>query len=147
MTTINRPPLESLACVNPECISYGLPQQSNLTIRKTYGADHIRYLRCTHCGQEFSERKNTALFNCKIPEARAINVAEHLSEGVSLKGTARLTHTNPDTVRRIAVKTGKHAQAFHHTHAQELEITTLQMDERHGYVEDKSQQWWDAVLN
>jgi hypothetical protein len=86
MTNIDRPRLDSLACVNPECISYSLPRQSNLTIRKTYGSTQIRYLRCSHCAQEFSERKNTALRNCKIAEDKAIAVAEHLAEGVSLKG-------------------------------------------------------------
>ena len=91
MTAIERPPLSSLACVNSACESYGQSGQDNLTVRKVYGKDHIRFLRCHHCGQEFSERKNTALWNTKIPEARAIDVGRHLAEGVSLKGTARLT--------------------------------------------------------
>jgi ribosomal protein L37AE/L43A len=145
MTNINRPPLDSLACVNPDCVSYALPRQSNLTIRKTYRTDQIRYLRCSHCGQEFSERKNTALWNCKITEDKAIAVAEHLAEGVSLKGTARLTKTHPGTVRRLALWSGRHSKVLHHSQAQDLKCQTLEMDERHGYVEEKSQQVWDAV--
>lgn len=145
MTNSHRLPLEHLACVNSECISYGMPQQSNLTVRKVYGKDQIRYLRCSHCGQEFSERKNTALWNCKLPEAQVISIAEHLSEGNSLKGTARLTRTTPGTVRRLALKSGRHGQRFHQAQAQALECKTLEMDERHGYVEDKHQQLWDAV--
>lgn len=145
MTNVTRPPLDSLACVNSECISYAQPGQSNLTVRKTYGSDQIRYLRCSHCGQEFSERKNTALWNCKIAEDKAISIAEHLSEGVSLKGTARLTRTHPGTVRRMALCIGRHGKILHQSHAQSLECQTLEMDERHGYIEDKTQQWWDAV--
>ena len=66
---ITRPPLESLACVNPECDWYGQKGAENLIIRKIYGKyDEIRYLRCTKCREEFSEQKNTALWNCKIAE-------------------------------------------------------------------------------
>lgn len=68
---ITPPPLESLACVNPECELYGQCGMDNLIVRKTYGKyDNIRYLRCTHCREEFSERKNTALWNSKLPQKR-----------------------------------------------------------------------------
>jgi hypothetical protein len=87
----------------------------------------------------------TGLWNCKIPEERAIRVSQQLAEGTSLKGTARLTTTHPDTVRRLAVKFGHHADRFHDQQAQDLDISTLEMDERHGYVETKAQQQWDAV--
>jgi len=53
--------LETLACVNERCAYYGQKAQDNLTVRKIYGKDQIRYLRCRHCGEEFSERKRTAL--------------------------------------------------------------------------------------
>jgi len=48
-------------------------------------------------------------------------------------------------VRRLAVKFGHHADRFHDQQAQELDITTIEMDERHGYAETKAQQQWDAV--
>ena len=51
---------------------------------QTYGADRIRYLRCGCCGAEFSERKGTALFNCKIGEAQAVSVIEHLDRACGL---------------------------------------------------------------
>ena len=145
MTAIERPPLSSLACVNSACESYGQNGQDNLSVRKVYGKDHIRFLRCHHCGQEFSERKNTALWNTKIPEQRAIEVGRHLAEGVSLKGTARLTYSHKDTVKRLLGRFGHHAQAFHDQTAQQLDIDVLEMDERHGYVEHKAEECWDAV--
>jgi transposase-like protein len=145
MINTNRPPLASLACVNPECERYGQAGKQNLTVRKTYGKDEIRYLHCSCCGSEFSERKNTALWSSKIPETRAIDIAELISEGVSIKGTARKTRSHTSTVRRLALKSGQHAQRFHHTQAQQLPSQTLEMDERHGYVESKEQPIWDAV--
>jgi hypothetical protein len=121
MTINARPLLDHLGCVNPECLSDGMTLQSNLTGRKTYGADQIRFSRCSHCGEEFSERKNTAL-NCKIAEARAISVAEHLSEGNSLKSTSRLTQTTVDTVCRIAIKSGHYGKQVHEQQAQSLTV-------------------------
>ena len=61
-----RPGIENLCCLNNECKSYGQIGGLNLRLRKIYGSDRIRYLRCSECGVEFSERKGTALFNCKI---------------------------------------------------------------------------------
>jgi hypothetical protein len=54
-----RPPLASLAGVNPNYDLYGQAGGTNLSIRKVYGREQIRYLRCRGCQQEFSERKNT----------------------------------------------------------------------------------------
>jgi hypothetical protein len=62
-TTIPSPtrsPLDSLACVNVRCELYGQSSEQNLTVRKVYGKERIRYLRCRACGSEFSERKQTA---------------------------------------------------------------------------------------
>lgn len=144
---ITRPPLESLACVNPECKLYTQPGQNNLLVRKEYGKyDKIRYLRCRECQEEFSERKNTALWNCKIAEEKAVSIAEHLSEGNSIKGTARLTRTDPSTVRRLNKRAGRHGQAYHHERAQDLEVENLEADERHGFVAQKSQPAWEAEL-
>jgi IS1 family transposase len=87
----------------------------------------------------------TGLWNCKIPEERAIRVSQQLAEGTSPTGTARLTTTHSDTVRRLAVKFGHQADRCHDQQAQDLDIATSEMDERHGYAETKAQQQWDAV--
>jgi len=65
-----RPQLETLACVNEACELYRQAGQHNLTVRKTYGKDGIRYLRCGACGAAFSERKHTALWNTKVTEEK-----------------------------------------------------------------------------
>ena len=138
--------MESLACVNPDCDLYGQKGNDNLTIRKVYGQDQIRYLRCRTCQQEFSERKNTALWNSKIAEAKAISVAEHLAEGCSLKGTARLVKVDPGTVRRLNGKVGRHGQQYHEQEVQDVAVTELQADERHGFAGNKQQPAWEAEL-
>jgi IS1 family transposase len=141
-----RPPLASLACVNPNCDLYGRQGGTNLIIRKVYGREHIRYLRCRCCQEEFSERKNTALWNSKIAEAKAISVADHLAEGCSIKGTARLVKVDPQTVRRLNRKAGRHGQQYHEQKVQDVDVSELQADERYGFVGSKQQPAWEAEL-
>ena len=112
---------------------------SNLTVRKVYGKDHIRYLRCRACAREFSERKNTALFGTKISESKAISVAEHLAEGVSTKGTSRLVGVSAEAIRRLRTNMGSHARDFHDEKVREVQATAVQMDERYGYVGSKGE--------
>jgi len=141
-----KPPLESLACCHPACDLYGQSGQNNLAIRKIYGHDKIRYLRCRACQTEFSERKLTPLWNCKIREATAISIGEHLGEGCGFKPTARLTRTNPETVRRLCRKFGTHSQAFHDQNVIDVVVDSLQADERHSYVSNKKNRVWEAEI-
>lgn len=141
-----RPQLETLACVNEACELYGQAGQNKLRVRKTYGKDRIRYLHCGACGAEFSERKNTALWNTKVAEEKAVSVAEHLAEGCSLTATARLAKVHPSVVTRLNRKVGRHAEGFHDERVQALEVVALEADERHGYAQDKSQPQWEAEV-
>ena len=115
-------------------------------MRKVYGADRIRYLRCHVCRAEFSERKQTALWNTKVPEAKAVAVGEHLAEGCSLKGTARLVKVDASTVRRLNQRLGEHGQCFHDEQAQALRVEAIEADERHGYASHKGAPAWEAEL-
>lgn len=144
--TTARPPLETLACVDHRCALYGQTGQGNLTVRKVYGQDALRFLRCTCCGAEFSERKATALWNTKVSEARAVAVAEHLGEGCSLKATARLAKVDLSVVRRLNRQVAEHGEALHDERAQDLRVEALEADERHGYAHDKGQPQWEAEL-
>lgn len=146
MRKSDRPPIESLSCVNPECPNYGQSGQGNLIVRKIYGRDHIRFLRCRSCGLEFSERKNTPLWNSKIRESKANAIAAQLAEGTSVKGTARLTGVTPEAIRRLAGCLGRHAERFHDQHVQRLCSTSLQADERWGYAGSKQHQVWQAEV-
>lgn len=132
-----RPAMERLCCLNPECKQYGQRGQDNLTLRKTYGADQIRYLRCRSCGEEFSERKGTALFNCKIGEARAASVIEHLDSGCGHNATARLVHVSKDAVRRLVRVTGRVSRQLHNTRVRSLSPAALEFDEKWSYVGKK----------
>lgn len=140
----HRPLLETLACPYSDCHLYAEKGAGNLLIRKVYGKDRIRYLRCRACSREFSERKGTALFNTKIEEKKAISVAEHLSEGVSTKATSRLLGVSPEAIRRLRRSLRDHSREFHSERVRDVEATSVQMDERYGYAGSKNKPYWEA---
>lgn len=131
---MKRPDLATLACVNAECQLFRRAGASNLVIRKVYGRDRIRLLRCRTCGEEFSERRGSALFNTKLPEATAEEVINHLDEGCSVRATARLVKVAKETVARLLRATGRHATRFHDQHVQGLTPRALEFDEQWSFV-------------
>lgn len=140
-----RPPLETLACINPGCQAQAQPAQGNLTVRKTYGRDQIRFLRCNTCGTEFSERKHTALWNTKIPEARAALVGNCLADKNSLKATVRITGTHKSTVKRLRQAFGLQAKLVHDKLVRGVRSKVVQFDERHGFAGSKDNPIWEGV--
>src|SRR5262245_6844935 len=131
---MQRPDLDTLACVNPDCQRFRLPGQDNLTVRKVYGQDHIRLLRCRTCGEEFSERRGTALFNTKVTEEQAASVINHLGEGCGVRATARLVHVAKDTVARLLRTAGRHAERFHDQRVCDVTPRALELDEQWSCV-------------
>jgi transposase-like protein len=90
-------------------------------------------------------QEHRALQNSKIEESKAISVAEHLSEGVSMKGTSRLVGVSPEVVRRLRRNLGDHSKEVHDERVRDIEATSVQMDERHGYARSKKEPFWEAI--
>src|SRR5262247_1528720 len=78
---MQRPDLDTLACVNPTCQRFRLTGQDNLIVRTAYGPDPLRLLRCRRGGEEGSERRGTALCNPQGAEAQVGSVSTHLGTG------------------------------------------------------------------
>ena len=134
---MQRPDLATLACVNADCQHYGRLGQGNLTIRKVYGQDGIRLLRCQSCHEEFSERRHTALFNTRVSEAKAEAIIDHLDEGCSVRATSRLTKSAKATVARLLKTSGRHAQRFHDQEVKDLRPRAIEFDEQWSFVKKK----------
>lgn len=132
-----RPDIDTLCCVNAECKHFAQKGKQNLKLRKTYGKDSIRYLRCTSCGEEFSERKGTALFNSKIAESIAASVIEHLDSGCGLVVTAKLCRVAKDTVSRLCRVAGRQSKALHDGLVRNIKAKALQFDEKWSYTTKK----------
>jgi transposase-like protein len=131
---MERPDLRTLACVNPECQQFRQAGHGNLVIRKVYGRDGIRLLRCRICCEEFSERRGSALFNTKLPETTAEEVINHLGEGCSVRATARLVKVSKETVARLLRVSGRHAERVHEQYVHDLRPLAVEFDEQWSFV-------------
>jgi IS1 family transposase len=116
-----------------------------LTVRKTYGRDQIRFLRCQTCGTEFSERKHTALWNTKIREPQAATIASCLADKNSLNATVRISQTSKSTVKRLRGILGVHAKRVHDQLVRNVKAKVIQFDERHGFAGSKDTPIWEAT--
>jgi transposase-like protein len=99
----------------------------------------IRCLRCTVCGQSFSERKGTPFFRTQLPEEQLIALVHHIVEGDGMRPTSRLCHVPLNTVLRYAHRAGDHAQEFHDQMVQHVQVQNLQADEAWAFVGKKRQ--------
>jgi transposase-like protein len=56
-----------------------------------------------------------------------------------------LVGVSGEAVRRLRRNLGDHAKSFHDERVREIESTSVQMDERHGYAGSKKQPFWVAT--
>jgi transposase-like protein len=106
--------LKTFCCQNPACSDYGRRGQDNLRVCFRNGPDkQRRVLACRTCQQRFRERKGTPLYYAKLPEDKALAVLQHLQESCGVRQTSRLVGVNKNTVVRLAVLAGQHAQERH----------------------------------
>jgi transposase-like protein len=106
--------LKNFCCQNPNCPDYGQRGLDNLRVCFRNGPNkQRRVLACRTCQQRFSERKGTPLYRAKLPEEKALSVLQHLQASCGVRQTSRLVGVNKDTVVRLAVVAGQHAQAVH----------------------------------
>ena len=105
--------LSRFCCLNPDCPQYGQRGAHNLTVCGSYGSHQTRLLYCRTCKERFSERKGTPLFDCRLPPDKALAVLRHLADGCGVRQTARLVGVNKNTVIRLSLIAGGHAQQLH----------------------------------
>jgi transposase-like protein len=129
------------ACPNPDCSTFGQRGGNNI---RPHGwaskARNLRCLRCTACGQHFSERAGTPLFRSHLTEDQAVHIAQHLAEGNGVRPTSRLCGVSLNTVLRFAARAGGHAQAFHDAMVRHVAAKQVQADEAWSFVGKKRQE-------
>jgi hypothetical protein len=75
-------PIEHLCCQNSRCPDAGRRGHGNLSFRGYNGkGQRIRMVYCRTCKARFSERKGTVLEQARLPDAKALDVLNHLREG------------------------------------------------------------------
>lgn len=106
--------LNDFCCLNRACSDYGRRDAGNLRVGFRDGPGKPRRLLvCRTCQKRFSERDGTPLFDCRLPEATAVDVPAHLQDGVGGRKTGRPVRVSKNTVSRPARAAGRHAPHVH----------------------------------
>jgi len=121
------------SCPNAECPDYGKVGAGNIAIHCR--AD--RRLRCTTCKGRFSARQGTIFYNLKTDEEKVLTAIAMLLERNSARATARILHTNEDTVLEWLAKAGQHANEVNTLLIQKLNVSQAQLDELWSFVGKK----------
>jgi len=105
--------LSRFCCPNPDCARYHQRDAGNIRVRARYGKHRRRLLYCLDCKARFSETRGTPLFDCRLPQDKALSILAHLQDGCGVRQTARLCKAGRNTVARLGRLAGDHAALAH----------------------------------
>lgn len=104
-----------ITCPNPECKDYKVEGKNNIFTSSMYGKhSKIRLLYCQTCGQKFSERKGTPIFNTKLDNGKIIKIVECILKGYSIRRTCNIAGVNKMTVCRFRSMAEKDLEKIYH---------------------------------
>lgn len=134
-------------CPNPSCPRRGLRGAGNIVHRSWTGKDrHIERLRCTTCGQEFSERRGTLMASSKLPEETMERLLKCQRWGVCDAGTADICGVDIKTVHRFQQRAAQRAREHHEQVTQGLWVAGVQLDERHSKLRRRRVEWLHTAI-
>jgi hypothetical protein len=125
----------------------GQKEAGNLAHRSWTGKDKdIERLRCTECGQEFSDRRGTLMQGSKLPEETVERLLKCQRWGVCDAGSADICGVDIKTVHRFQAVSTQRAQAHHEQVTQELKVEGVQLDEMHSKRRGPQVEWLHTAI-
>ena len=125
-------------CPNEGCSNYGKVGPDNHVIGAgRYGKQQTQMLKCKICGQRFSARRGTPLFDLKTDEQTFYDVIACLAEGNGIRATARIKNVDKDTVTAWLERASRHIEAVSRYLMVNLHFEAVQLDEFWSFVQKK----------
>jgi IS1 family transposase len=141
------PHYSTLLCPNPDCSLRGHRGAGNIIHRSWTGKDkEIERLRCTQCGQEFSERRGTLMQGSKLPEETVERLLKCQRWGVCDAGSADICGVDIKTVHRFQAVSTQRAQAHHEQVTRKLKVEGVQLDEMHSKRRGPQVEWLHTAI-
>lgn len=136
---IHYPP-PSLRC--PRCRG----QSRDLFYHSTYRTrDGPRRLwQCGECGRCVSERRGTAFFNLKTPEAEVCRSLDAMLRGDTQTSTSQTRRHRRETLRRWRRRAAPPARAVDEEFVTDLRVTNLELDEQWSFAGSKKAPFADS---
>ncbi len=126
MSEIN---LANYWCCYDGCSDYGKRDLGNIVIKERYGKNDRAMLKCRICGHCFSETRGTIFFGLNTPDDEVLKALSQLVEKGSIRGVARATGYDKNTICRWLKRAAKHCQEVNEYFLHDLHLTQVQIDE------------------
>jgi IS1 family transposase len=96
-----------------------------------------RVFQCTTCGEQFSETRDTVLFDVRTPEEKVIMALKMILVRVSLANMSFVLGMTEETVLKWLERAARKAEDINTALLTDLPVTTVQLDEMWSVVQRK----------
>ncbi|WP_229389261.1 hypothetical protein [Methanosarcina sp. DH2] len=121
-------------CWNKDCPDYGIKNQGNIAFKERYGKNNRVLLKCKTCNRCFSETKGTIFFGLDTPEEEVLRTLGMLPEKGGIRGVARATGHDKDTICRWLKIAGTHSEEVTTYFLRNLNLKRVEVDEIWSYI-------------
>jgi len=110
----------------------------------TYGQKRVQRYRCSDCRATFSTQPTKPLGNHTLEFDKAVQVVRLLMEGVTIRGTSRITGVHKNTIMSLSVTVGRKCLELLGSRIRDIRPRYVQADEIHTFVHTKEKHLWRA---
>lgn len=123
-------------CPNPTCSHYKLMNRGNVKSIATYETQSgkRRIFQCRECGEQFSETRETVLFDLRTPEEKVMIVLKLLLCKVELTAISFAIGVTEETILMWLQRAAQKAEEINQHLMREVEVTRVELDELWSFV-------------
>lgn len=125
-----------VVCQNKSC-SYYLKTGLKNIIRNGKKQNKTQNYNCTECGVQFVRTKGTMFYHKKLDKTEVGNICRHITETNSLRGIARQTQHNKNTICSYVNLLGQHCEQVNDLLLKNVKLGTHEIDEMWSFVKKK----------
>lgn len=118
--------LSEFWCWNMECPDYRKKGKENIVLKERYGNLRNALLKCKSCEKCLSETRGTPFFGLKTPRKETLRSLAIIHEKGSIKGVARATSHDKNTIRTWLDIAGAHCKEVTEYFLHDLELNKIQ---------------------
>lgn len=126
-------------CPNKSCCYYGQKNRGNISSISSYMSQSgaRRIFRCIHCGEMFSETRDTVFYDLRTPEEKVMMALKMILVQVGLSDISFVLGVKEETILIWLNRAYKKADEINRILLKDLPVTEVQLDEMWSFVRRK----------
>jgi transposase-like protein len=120
-------------CQNKNCRCYNKKGLKNI-VRNGKKKNGTQNYKCTECGVSFVRTKGTMLYHKKLKKKDLVEIAKHSVETNSLRGIARQTNHNKNTICAYVSLIANHCEQVNDLLIKDVKLGVNEVDEMWSFV-------------